>query len=133
MSVWVSGFDEGSLASDAARCMRHLGQFSAAQDFADKVIELRPPSRPRSRAFGLFIRASVLLAQGNPDEASAVAAEILETVGSLGSHIVVQQFADLRQGLRPYRSSAPVRDFLELLSPALRERLWARPNGGGVM
>lgn len=131
LSVWVSGFDEGSLANDAARCMHQLGRLGVARQYADRVIELRPPNRPRSRAFGLFIQANVLVAQGSPDEASAVAAEILETTGSLGSHIVVQQFVDLRRCLKPHESSAPVRDFLEQLNPALRERLWTRPSIAG--
>jgi hypothetical protein len=79
------------------------------------------------------MRANVLVAEGSPDEASAVAAEILETAGSLGSHIVIQQFVDLRRCLRPYGSSVPVRDFLERLNPALRGRLWARSTiAGGV-
>lgn len=132
ISVWVRGFDEGSLASNAARCFRQLGQFGTALEHAERVIELRPPSRPRSRAFGMFIRANVLLAQCSPDEASAVASEILDTAGSLGSNIVVQQFADLRRSLKPYRSSARVRDFLDPLNPALSERLLVRPdvNGG---
>jgi tetratricopeptide (TPR) repeat protein len=132
-SEWISGFDEGSLASEHARCMQQLGRLNAAKQHAERVIALRPPTRPRSRAFGLFIHANVLLAAGKPDEASALGAEILDNTETLGSRIIVQQFIDLRHLLRPYRSSVTVRDFLGRLNPALRERLWVRQNfSGGV-
>lgn len=122
-SVWVSGFDEGALAGEAARCMLQLGQLTEAGRHADRVISLRPPSRPRSRAFGMFVRANVLCAGRKPDEASAVGAEILQATDSLSSHIVVQQFLDLRRALGPYQSDASVAEFLDCLEPALRERL----------
>jgi tetratricopeptide (TPR) repeat protein len=132
LSAWVSSFDEGALASDEARCMRQLGQLDAAHSHAQRVIELRPPSRARSRAFGMFIRAHVLLAQGNPDEASAVAAEILDATEDLGSQIITQQFTELRQGLKPYKGSPSVDGFLQRLNPALRQRLWIGSGIGGA-
>jgi tetratricopeptide (TPR) repeat protein len=132
-SEWVSGFDEGSLASDAARCMRQLGQLGEARRQAQRVVELRPADRPRSRAFGMFIHANVLLAQGQPEEACAVADDILQVTGGLGSHVVVQQFLELRRLLKPHKSSASVAEFLVRLNPVLRERLWFQrgfPIGG---
>jgi hypothetical protein len=123
-SEWVSGFDEGSLASEAARCMRQLGELSEARRQAERVIALRAADRPRSRAFGMFICAGVLAARGQPDEAASVAAEILQTTDTLGSHIVVQHFRDLRRLLEPYRSSTAVGEFLARLDPALRRRRW---------
>ena len=72
-SPWINNFDEASLANEAARCMRQLGDLGEAQRQAEKVIALRPVTRPRSRAFGLFTQASVLAASGKPDEAAAVA------------------------------------------------------------
>jgi tetratricopeptide (TPR) repeat protein len=127
-SEWVSGFDEGSLASEAARCMQQLGQLSEARYQAERVISLRPANRPRSRAFGMFIRAKVLCAEGAPDEASAVGTEILQATDALGSHIVVQHFLGLQRVLHPYRSNAVVAEFLNRLDPALRERLWLHKN-----
>ena len=72
--------------------------------------------------------ADVLIAQGDLDGACAVATEILQATGALGSHIVVQQFLDLRRQLKPYRSSTAAAEFLGRLNPALRERLWFRRN-----
>jgi hypothetical protein len=127
-SEWVSGFDEGALASEAARCMRQLGQLSEARRQAERVIALRPADRPRSRAFGMFICAGVLAVNGKPDEAAGVAAEILQATDALGSYIVVQNFRGLRRLLEPYGSSTVVREFLARLDPALRQRRWLWAN-----
>ena len=127
-SEWLSGFDEGALASEAARCMRQLGQLGEARRQAERVIALRPPDRPRSRAFGMFIRAAVLAVNGEPEEAVSTAAEILQTTDALGSYIVVQNFRDLKRLLQPFASSAVVREFLSRLDPALRRRRWLWSN-----
>lgn len=121
-SQWVSQFDEGSLASEAARCMHQLGELSEARRQAEVVLSLRPPDRPRSRAFGMFVTANVLLASGHPDAACAVAADILQATDGLGSYVIVQHFLDLQEQLKPYRSNAAVREFLACLGPALRKR-----------
>ncbi|MGH3850308.1 MAG: hypothetical protein ACRDRT_11480, partial [Pseudonocardiaceae bacterium] len=54
-SPWISRFDEGSLASEAARCMRQLGDLTEARRQAERIITLRPAERARSRAFGQLI------------------------------------------------------------------------------
>jgi hypothetical protein len=61
-SQWVSHFDEGSLASEAVRCMRQLGQFDEAERQAQRVIALRPGDRRRSRAFGQLGLVTALIA-----------------------------------------------------------------------
>jgi len=122
-SRWVSHFDEGSLASEAARCMRQLAQFGEAQRQALRVIALRPGTRRRSRAFGQLALVTALIAQGEPDEACAVAYEVLEGTQSLSSFLVVQQLRELQGLLEPHRSNTVVADFLVCLSEELRERL----------
>ncbi len=119
----MSTFDEGTLASEAARCLRELGQLAAAHRQAERVIALRPASRPRSRALGLFISANALLAQGKSDEAAHVAAGILDATGALGSYIIVRQFLDLARLLTPHRSCAVVAEFLARVDPALQDRM----------
>jgi tetratricopeptide (TPR) repeat protein len=136
-SSWVSGFDEGSLASEAARCMRQLGQLDQAQHQAQRVLDLRSSERARSRAFGQLILVTVLIAQGKPDEACSMAAEVLDATRSLGSFLVIQQLQDLRRLLQPYQSSTVVGEFLTSLEEALTERLWlyrwlAQSNTGGM-
>jgi hypothetical protein len=123
-SLWVSRFDEGSLASEAARCMRSLGDLSEAQRQAERVITLRPGNRTRSRAFGQLALTSVLVAKGKPEEACGVAHEVLAATQSLGSYLVISQLIELRQALSAYRSRPVVADFIGNLEATLQERLW---------
>jgi hypothetical protein len=134
-SQWVSHFDEGSLASEAARCMRQLGQFDEAERQAQRVIALRPGDRRRSRAFGQLGLVMALIARGKPDEACAVAHEVLNGTQSLSSFLVLQQLRELHGLLTPYRSNRVVAEFLECLTGGLRERLqlyrWLVADGHG--
>ncbi|MGH3972811.1 MAG: hypothetical protein ACRDS9_05740 [Pseudonocardiaceae bacterium] len=123
-SQWISGFDEGSLAIEAARCMHQLGDLSEAQRQAERIIALRPDDRTRSRAFGQLILVTVLISQGKPDEACAMAAQVLNATQSLGSYLVIQQLFDLKQLLEAHRANKIVADFLVCLGQALEERLW---------
>jgi hypothetical protein len=121
-SEWVNSFDEGSFANEAARCTLQLGQLSEAQRQAERVMALRPRGRTRSRAFGMFVRANVLIASRKPDEASVVALEILQETDGLGSLIVVEQLTELQRLLQPYQSNAAVAEYLSRLGLVLRER-----------
>ena len=123
-SIWASHFDEGSLASEAARCMRHLGKHAQAQRHAERIIELRPADRTRSRAFGQLILIMALIEQGEPEHACAIAREVLNSTQSLGSYLIIQQLRDIQLLLEPYKCTAVVREFLECLAEALRQRLW---------
>ncbi|KAB2370974.1 tetratricopeptide repeat protein [Actinomadura montaniterrae] len=73
--IWVSPFDAGSLASEAARCMRQLGNLAEAERQARQIIKLRADSHTRSRAFATLLLVTVLIAQGRPDEACFQAAK----------------------------------------------------------
>jgi transcriptional regulator with XRE-family HTH domain len=123
-SPWVSRFDEGSLASEAVRCMRQLGDLSEAQRQAERVITLRPSHRTRSRAFGQLALTAVLVAKGKPDEACGIAHDVLTATQSLGSYMVILQLLELRQVLQTYRLNPVVADFLHDLEATLQERLW---------
>ncbi len=123
-SPWVSYYDEGSLASEAARCMRQLGDLAEARRQAERIITLRPSHRTRSRAFGQLALVTVLVAQGKPDEACGIAYDVLAATQSLGSFLVIGQLLDLQQLLQPHRGSTVVADFLTCLAETLKERLW---------
>lgn len=122
-SPWVSHFDAGSLASEAARCMRQLGDLSQARHQAEQIIVLRPGHRTRSRAFGQLALASILIAQGEVDHACRIAADALSATQSLGSYLVIAQLMQLQQQLRPYRASPAVAQFLDCLQDTVRDRL----------
>jgi transcriptional regulator with XRE-family HTH domain len=134
-SPWVSRFDEGSLASEAARCLRQLGDLAQAQRQAERIIELRPGDRTRSRALGQLMLVTVLIAQGKPDQACALTHQVLDATPQLGSYLVIQQLRDLKPLLEPYRSNRIVADFLVCLDTTLRERVglyqWLAKDGRG--
>jgi len=131
-SPWVSRFDQASLASEAARCMRQLGQLSEARRQAETVVALRPADRPRSRAFGMFVQAGVLAANRRPDEAAVIGGEILQATDGLSSQTIVQEFLALRRLLGPYRPATVVAQFLDHLDYALCERSWQPADLNGV-
>ncbi len=122
-SPWISRFDEGSLASEAARCLRQLGQLPAAARQAERIIEVRPGSHARSRAFGQLLLAGVLIAQGEPEGACALAQEVLDATRPLSSYLVLQQLRQLARDLEPCQANQAVAIFLASLNDALRQRL----------
>src|SRR5207253_4816813 len=123
-SQWVSRFDEGSLASEAARCMQQLGDLGEARRQAERVVALRPNDRTRSRALGQLILVRVLIAQGKPDEACALAQAVLDATQALGSFLVAQQLLDLKRAVERYRANNVVADFLSRLEDGLKDRMW---------
>ncbi len=122
-SLWVSPFDAGSLASEAAKCFYALGDTAEARRQAERIIELRPDST-RSRAFGQLMLAAVLIAQGRPDEACAIAAEVVSATQQLGSYLVIDQLRSLKNQLHACRDSEAVAEFLACLDETLRQRSW---------
>jgi hypothetical protein len=126
-SPWVSQFDEGSLASEAARSLRQLGRLEAAALQAQRIIDLRPGSHARSRAFGQLLLAILLVAQGEPEQACTVAHQALAATQSLGSYLVVRQLRELAALLEPHRANRTVAGFLGTLHEALHERSWLLP------
>ncbi len=124
LSPWVSRFDLASLATEAARCSRHLGELDQAADQAQQVIDLRPPDRVRSRAFAQLTLAAVLAAQGHPEQACAVATEVIDSTQDLASYLIVQHLADVRGQLSPYSSSPVVISFIDYLRETIRTRTW---------
>ena len=123
-SPWLSRFDGGSLAGEAAQCMSLLGNWAQARRQAEEIVRLRDPGRIRSRAFGQLTLAAALIAQGHPDEACSVAQEAMDATRSLGSFRVIEQLRGLRAALRPHAASPPAAGFLERLDESLRERRW---------
>ncbi|GLI02998.1 helix-turn-helix domain-containing protein [Phytohabitans aurantiacus] len=123
-SPWISPFDEASLASEAARCLRQLGDLSQAQRQAERIIALRPTDRVRSRAFGQLLLVTILIARGRVEAACAVAHEVLDATQQLGSGLIGQQLSDLQRLLAPYRDTTVVKEFLARLVDVLNERAW---------
>ncbi|GLY64188.1 hypothetical protein [Amycolatopsis taiwanensis] len=108
---WVSHFDEGSLAVEAALCLSELGDLTAAEQHARQVLAVRDGDRVRSRAFGQLTLAEVLLAAGQVDEAATLGHEVAAVAPSLASTRVKTRLDDLARALEPYNSLAAVRSF----------------------
>jgi transcriptional regulator with XRE-family HTH domain len=122
LSPWASTFDEASLAAEAARCLRQLGQLGAAHRQAARVVALRPSERVRSRAFAQLMLASILIAQSRVDEACALTRDVLGQTGALSSMLVLRQLEALSPRLAPFDRNAEVAAFLTVLQGELRER-----------
>ena len=123
-SPWTSRFDKGSLASETARCMRQLGDWAEAQRQAEHIVRLRSRNRTRSRAFGQLTLVAALIEQQQPDEACAIAQEVLDCTQSLGSFLVIEQLLELKRLLRPHRANRIVGEFLMCLEESLHQRQW---------
>ncbi len=126
-SPWVSHFDQASLASEATWCMLQLGDLAEARRQAEAIVTIRPSHRTRSRAFGQLALATVLVAQGKPDEACGIGYDVLAATQSLCSYPVIRQLLELRQVLAQHRNSATVAGFLACLQDAVTERLRLYP------
>jgi hypothetical protein len=113
---WIAGFDEASLASEAALCLRQLGDLAGAERHAQRVIELRVGDRVRSRAFGKLILAGVLVDAGRVDEAAAIGTELCAIAGQLTSARVRARLDRLGAVLRYHAASPAVASFLDALA-----------------
>ncbi|MEV0131164.1 hypothetical protein AB0H83_22195 [Dactylosporangium sp. NPDC050688] len=124
VSVWVSGFDEASLALESARCLSMIGQHGAARRAATQVIAARPQDRARSRALAQLELAGALIGQQRPDEAAVAASDALRSTRALGSAVVMRQLEQVGRRLVPFLPNSDVAVFLDVLRGELRQRCW---------
>ncbi|WP_236568028.1 hypothetical protein [Nocardiopsis sp. FR6] len=101
-SDWTSPFDLGSLASEAARSMCDVGDYTAAAEHARHALELRTPDRVRARSLASLTLARALVGQGEIDEAGAVAQQVGRTTAGVGSLVVSGQLRGVVAALAPY-------------------------------
>jgi transcriptional regulator with XRE-family HTH domain len=121
-SPWVSPFDHASLAAEASQCMQQLRQLAAARQASEQVISLRTSSHARSRAFGQFRLASILVSLGEVEHACAVAEAALTGSDRLSSSRVLELLHSLHAQLVPHASAAGVEPIAQALSTALTTR-----------
>ncbi|MFM9448279.1 XRE family transcriptional regulator [Streptomyces acidiscabies] len=109
---WLSPFDTGRLASEAALVLVDLGEYDEAVVLAEEAVALRDAGRARSLALARVTLADIHVRRGDLDAALAVGHALLTTSPTLGSVRVVQQLDGLRALLEPHRSYGPVREYL---------------------
>ncbi|HEY6797080.1 MAG TPA: helix-turn-helix transcriptional regulator [Kineosporiaceae bacterium] len=103
-SPWVSPFDPGALANEAAKCLWRLRDIHQAEAQARRILHLRAGDRARSRAFGQILLVQALIAQQELEEACTLTSDVVDSTRNLSSHLVVEQLDDVREALTPYRS-----------------------------
>ncbi|MEO6085340.1 MAG: hypothetical protein ABIQ18_19705 [Umezawaea sp.] len=113
---WVPGFDEGSLAAEAALCLRRIGDLRAAEHRAHRALDLRSGDRIRARAFAQLILAYVLKDAGRVDEAAAWGRAVVAVASSLTSSRVQVRLDRLGRELGTHRDTPQVTTFLDELS-----------------
>ncbi|WP_203791518.1 hypothetical protein [Paractinoplanes rishiriensis] len=121
---WISYFDALELAGEAAHCFRDLGHSRHTQLWAARAID--PVLTPaRTRSFICIVHADGALADGNLDEALALAGQSVELAGSLQSSRHLRYVSDFYSSLMlKYDNHAGVREFTALLrskNPELAE------------
>ena len=109
---WTAPFDEGSLAAEAALCLRQLGQLDAAQRHARRAVSLRNGDRVRGRAFSQVTLARVLVDTGHPAEAATVGRQVCEVAPTLTSHRIRGRLDRLAAALIPHQHQPDVSTFL---------------------
>ncbi|WP_234046298.1 XRE family transcriptional regulator [Streptomyces adelaidensis] len=120
---WLSPFDAGRLASEAALVLVDLGEYDEALAAAEEAVALRDAARARSLALARISLAGIHVRRVDLDAAVAVGHDLLATSPTMGSVRVVQQLDDLRALLQRHRSYGPVREYLVRFDDARRARL----------
>ena len=113
---WLSPFDEGSLASEAAACLAALGELAAAEDAARRALGLRGKDRARSRALAQLTLAGVLADAGRLDEAAVLGLAACGLAASLASDQVCRRLDKLGHRLQPHQNVPDVTAFLSELT-----------------
>ncbi|WOX11334.1 helix-turn-helix transcriptional regulator [Streptomyces sp. N50] len=132
---WLSPFDHGRLASEAALVLVDLDEYDEALAAAEEAVALRDAGRARSLALARITLADIHVRRGDLDAALDVGHDLLATSPTLGSVRVVQQLDDFRALLEPHRSYGPVHEYLVRFGDARRARMFLLadliPSPGG--
>jgi transcriptional regulator with XRE-family HTH domain len=128
---WITPFDEASLASESATCLRKLGDLTAAEQSARQAIALRDKSRARSHAFAQILLAQILVDADRVDEAAALGQTACDAARSLTSRRVVGWLDGLRHQFNGHEQHPEVKTFLashadlhEMASSSPSEPTW---------
>jgi hypothetical protein len=115
--AWISYFDALELAGETAHCFRDLGHARKAQLFAAQAVD--PVLTPaRTQSFLSLVHADGALAEGNLDEAMALATQSVQVAGLLQSSRQQRYLADFCRALTAGKHLAypAVREFAETLA-----------------
>jgi hypothetical protein len=116
---WMRFYGPEHLRHDQARCLINLGMGDQAIAAAEESMRARRLSRPR--AFSLAVQAigHVRSKDRAVDRACQLGAELVTITDQLASDRVKVELARVMTALRPYRTSAAVRELAEAARPVL--------------
>jgi Helix-turn-helix domain len=116
---WMRSYGVEHLRHDEARCLNNLSLGDQAIQAAEVSMRARRLSRPR--AFSLAVQAiGHLQSKDNAvDAACQVIGELAAITAQLASDRVKVELAKVVMALRPYRTSAAVREAIEAAGPVL--------------
>jgi tetratricopeptide (TPR) repeat protein len=109
---WTAPFDHGSLAAEAALCLRQLGSLNAAEQHARQALSLRGDEHVRSRAFNRITLARILVDAGRSTEAATIGQQVCTTIPILTSHRIRTRLARLAEAIEPCSTDPEVSAFL---------------------
>ena len=90
---------------------RHLQQYRAAVQHAERSLQLRAPGYARSRLFCRVVLATARLGLGELDQACQLGAEAAAQASEMRSVRAVEYVRDFERRLEPYKDAAPVRGY----------------------
>jgi tetratricopeptide (TPR) repeat protein len=118
---WLRYFDDAELHAEIAHCYRDLGYPAKACRHAELSIASSEDLYVRSLSFCRVVLATGHLLDGDLDQATAIAAGVVDTAADqLRSSRVLAYLGDFRERLTPYQDARPAREFEGYLAERLR-------------
>ncbi|MCO1575377.1 XRE family transcriptional regulator [Crossiella sp. SN42] len=105
--AWLRYFDEAYLAAKFAHTFHELGQFSDAERFALRSLEMSD-GYERGRLFNTALLASIYADQGRVDEACAKGVMAIDMTSKVRSIRTVSYLTDLGRRLEPHKTNVRV-------------------------
>jgi len=118
--AWLRYFDAAELHAEIAHCYRDLGQPAKACRHAELSIESSEDLYVRSLSFCRIVLATGHLLNGDLDQATAIAAGVVDTAADqLRSSRVLAYLSEFRERLIPYQDAKPARQFTDYITQRL--------------
>ncbi|MCO1580472.1 hypothetical protein M8C13_32435 [Crossiella sp. SN42] len=120
---WISYYNASRLERDCGRALLGLamggGDPTRAHHYLSSSISAFPTGQPRGKALAVANLAALTMAHGDPDRATALGNEVLDTVGATGqvrSDRVVQALGQLRRAALRHLQQPGVRELRSRIS-----------------
>ncbi|HEX2179431.1 MAG TPA: helix-turn-helix transcriptional regulator [Actinomycetota bacterium] len=113
---WLYSFDRSQLMAYEGKCYERIGELESARNTWEGALILLADDRVRDRAIYSIHLASVYSRQGEIDKACLLGVEALSIATETNSARVIDELADLRVQLEPWKETKPVRNLDRLLT-----------------